>query len=318
MKQKNRGKRFAGMLVMALTFATFFVACATTIPVPITQPPRLDMSGIKRITILPFKTSEASPLQDMSVAEISKFISEQISATGRFTLNVIAAASTNAIVRPRDYSNTADAVVYGEIVALSVKDGTGTMKVTRINNASGIAEEWIVPTYDRDVNLTFVYRIARTQDGSIIGEVKKSGRSLDSKENKAELSPAFGLVQKVISNTLKEITGDMEPKTLTENRSLINEGSQNMELRTRMDEVLEIAKAGKLPAAIEAYRHIYAQYNNFAAAYNEAILTESTEGIEKALELMSRLAQTNSNRKEVHEALAKMRAVQAAYKRGRP
>jgi hypothetical protein len=73
----------------------------------------------------------------------------------------------------------------------------------------------------------------------------------------------------------------------------------------------KLVKAKDYKAAAEAYGKVYAQYKNFAAGYNQALLTEASDGVEAAIALMESLVKETGNA-AAQEALSDMRRRLAA------
>jgi threonine synthase len=64
--------------------------------------------------------------------------------------------------------------------------------------------------------------------------------------------------------------------------------------------------------AAAASGNIYAKYKNFAAGYNQAVLTEATEGTAKAVGLMESLAKAFPDNAEAQSTLKGMQSRNAS------
>jgi hypothetical protein len=100
-----------GMLAGLLAFSMTVVGCTTTSPVSVTEPARLNMSGVTRIAVLPFDTSDSSSLQGQASAAIPSFLERQLNNTGRFEL-----VSSSGIAQLKDRSSVAEAVIVGRFI----------------------------------------------------------------------------------------------------------------------------------------------------------------------------------------------------------
>jgi hypothetical protein len=283
-------KRFWGMVVLAV--GVFFTGCATNIPVRVIDPARLDMSGITRIAVMPFKTSDSSTLHNQTSMEISEFLKQQLGATGRFQM-----VSSDGIAQAQDRSAIADAVIEGQIILLSVKDGTSERKV-KTKDDEGNEIEVIEVTYLRDLSLEFSYSITRTRDNSSIVNDRRSQKASDRNLDRAKLAEPFTLAKRAVSSALGKFAGDVAPSSHTENRTLAaltKEEAKDKALKQQMAEAVKLAKAKNYTGAAAMYGSIYASRGTFAAGYNEALLTEATDGVAAAIELMADLyAKTNN------------------------
>jgi len=155
-------------------------------------------------------------------------------------------------------------------------------------------EEVDVTYYYREATVNLNYKIERTRDGSVIGQGTKSEtlKSYVSKDQ-SNLPSVSELASKIIDRPIKKLAGEMVPTEQTTNIRLIKE-KNNKEAKKEMGEAEKLVKAGNFKPAAEAYGKIYAKYKNFAAGYNQAVLTEGIEGTVVAIGLMEALVnQTN-------------------------
>jgi hypothetical protein len=250
------------------------------------------MSGITRIAILPFKTSDSSSLQRQTTLEMMSFFSQQISSTEKFEL-----VSSEGIERLQDHTSVADAVISGQIIVLSVNNSR-TEEKRRTKDADGNVVEKMVPIYLRDLKLEFTYSIMRTRDNSyIVQSEKKSTTASDQSEIQSSLADPFDLAKEAISRALGKVASDVAPSTRIEKRTLATltkEEAKDKELKGQMKEAAKLARRDAVAAAA-MYDSIYAGRNTFAAGYNQALLTEANEGVEAAIELMADLVQKTNN-----------------------
>jgi hypothetical protein len=304
-------KNFFGMLAVVLVFSMTVAGCVTSIPVSVTDPARLDMSGVKRIVILPFKTLDSSSLQKQTSMEIEGFLNQQLNTTGRFEL-----VSSGGITQSNALSSIADAVIEGQIITLSVKDDTKTSTV-RSKDADGNPVEKQVVTYVRALTLSFRYNITRTRDNSIIAtENKSKTESASSSDSPGNLPEPLELARKVISATLGQVARDVAPSHRTVQRTLAaltTEESKNKDLKGQMNEALGLIKAKNYTGAAAVYGNIYASFGAFAAGYNQALATEAGD-LDAAIALMADLVQKTNNPTAVG-MLANMKGAQSGAQR---
>jgi hypothetical protein len=71
--------------------------------------------------------------------------------------------------------------------------------------------------------------------------------------------------------------------------------ADNKDAKKEMAPADDLVKAGNYADAAAAYGRVYAQYKNFAAGYNQALLTELSSGVGAAIELMEALSKETGN-----------------------
>jgi hypothetical protein len=200
-----------------------------------------------------------------------------------------------------DYPFTLDAVVVLK-TASSVQDDSHTEKRTAVDStgktivgADGKAVQRDVRIYDRSVTVDIDYQVLRARDGSLIGEGKKSATSgKSSNEDPSKLPAAAELVARTIPGPANEFAAEIVPTERSISITLAKE-SDNKEAKKEMGAAEKLVKAKNYGEAADAYGKIYAKYKNFAAGYNQAVLTEVDAGTETALELMEALAGETGN-----------------------
>ena len=205
----------------------------------------------------------------------------------------------NAIFPVGDYPGKVDAVISLRTKA-NIQTATRSVKesvyVGKDADGKAIYQEQMVTYYDRQGSLDINYQIVRTRGGSNIGQGTKSAKSsVYSNKDPSYLPSASDIASKIIDKPLLELAGEMVPTERTVSVTLAKE-ENNKEAKKEMSEAEKLVKAKDYKAAAESYGKIYARYNNFAAGYNQAVLTEGTEGTVAAIVLMEALAkQTNEN-----------------------
>jgi hypothetical protein len=202
----------------------------------------------------------------------------------------------------------------------TVQEDTHTEKRTArdkdgnaLKDADGKFIEVDTKIYDRTITLNIGYQVVRTRDGSPIGQGTKSATAKDSNEDRSKVADPSTLEAKIINKPLAELTSEMVPTERTLSLKLAKE-KENKEAQKEMGGADKLAKAKDYKAAAEAYGKIYAQHKNFAAGYNQALLTEAAEGVEAAVGLMEDLAQKTGNA-TAQAMLAEMRQRLAANKK---
>jgi TolB-like protein len=143
------------------------------------------------------------------------------------------------------------------------------------------------------VNIVFIYRLIRSRDGSIIGQVTKSAKGDEGswKENREELTQPRDRAKSILADQLRSLPRDLAPWQTVESRTLEKDKGKN----PRMKEAEKLVKAKNYQAALNLYREIYSSTGNFAAGYNAAIFTEALGDLNGAITLMQRLSQQSGN-----------------------
>lgn len=172
-----------------------------------------------------------------------------------------------------------------------------------------------VNTYRRIATVTINYDIARTSDSSSIGHGQESGRSqTDYYESKEELNNAsMRIIPTAMEVPLKKIVSDMVPTERTLSLKLAKSDSTDKEFKSAMSEAQKLVKEKKYDAAADAYGKLYAQNKDFAAGYNQAVLTEVAHGTEEAVVLMEAIVKSSGN-PDAQSMLSEMHHRNAANK----
>ena len=201
----------------------------------------------------------------------------------------------------KDYPGPVDAVIFlntdssvqdsSRTVKEAVRDANGAM----VKDAQGNFVYRDKTLYERSVTVNINYRI-RTRSGSSIGEGTKSARSdTSSSYDPSQLPDPAKLVPK-IDKPLAEFISEIVPTERSIFITLAKE-SENKDAKKEMGaaEKLVKAKPPNYADAAAAYGKIYAQYKNFAAGYNQAVLTEAATGTAAAIVLMEALVKETGN-----------------------
>jgi len=214
-------------------------------------------------------------------------------------LRILGAGSTVNIVDARfpveglrDYPGAVDAVISLN-TAVSVQNDSHVEERSRVVNNQ--VTRYNVTVYDRAAAVNINYQILRTRDSSLIGEGVKTATSRKySNEDRSQLPDPTNLARSTMEIPLAEFVREIVPTQRTIPVTLVKE-SENKNAKKEMRAAESLVKEGKYAEASVEFGRIYASYRNFAAGYNQAVLTEATEGTETALGLMQALFQATSN-----------------------
>jgi hypothetical protein len=201
----------------------------------------------------------------------------------------------------KDYPGEVDAVVFLKTDA-STQDDSHIDKRAAVDSDGNVIKDAEgktvyrnVTVYDRSVAVNIGYQVVRAGDSSLIGEGTKSATSAKSSNEDPSLLPASAdLAARTIDKPLNEFAGEIIPTQRSVSLTLARE-PDNKEAKKEMGGAQKLVKAKKYADAAAAYGKIYAVYKNFAAGYNEAVLTEVTAGTEAAVGLMETLLKETGN-----------------------
>jgi len=284
--------------------AVVFAGCSTTIAFRVQRPPTLNTLGIQRLAVMPFTTTDNSPLQRQAAAWLTNESLARIQATNHFTL--INASEVERVRRTRgNIEDLADALFGGQVVSTSVRNSShpGSYKDKEGNIIT-------YTIYEREVQLAFNYNLTRTRDGSMIGPVNKTVKTYDSNENRMGLRTAESMVQALIQQNMAGLSRDVAPYMVTENRSLMKETSKDKIIKQRAKEADALVKAGSYKSAQNAFFEIYQDTGSFAAGYNAALLIEVQGDREGAVAFLQRVYDDTGNPKANSE-IARLRRAMA-------
>jgi hypothetical protein len=201
----------------------------------------------------------------------------------------------------KDYPGAVDAVIALN-TAFSVQDDSHTDKRAAVDSngnavkdAEGKTVYRDVRVYDRSVTVNMSYQAVRSRDSSLIGQGTKSATSpKSSSEDRSQLPAPADLVARTINGPLNEFAAEIVPTQRSLSITLAKE-AENKEAKKEMSAAEKLAKAKNYADAAASFGEIYGKYKNFAAGYNQAVLTEVAVTTEAAIELMEALARETNN-----------------------
>ena len=296
---RRKGLAVSGIAALALLCA----GCATTVSFQVQRPPTLNTLGIQRLAVMPFTTTDNSPLQRQAAAWLTNESLTRIQATNHFTL--INAAEVERVRRTNgNVEALADALFGGQVVSLTVRNSSRELSYKD-------KEGNIVPytLYEREVEMAFNYTLTRTRDGSMIGPVNKSVTTNEFNENRAELRTPEVMVQSLVQQGLAGLARDVAPYMATERRSLMSETSKDKVVKQRAKEAHALVKAGSYKSAQNAFLNIYQDTGSFPAGYNIALLIEVQGDLEGAVAFLQQVYNDTGNPQAAAEISRLQRAI---------
>ena len=187
---------------------------------------------------------------------------------------------------------------------------------TTLKDASGKTVYKNVTQYRQIISVNIAYTLMRTHDGINIGSGEASGSAQsDFKDNLAELEQQrASRVSSAKKQPVRKLISDMIPTQRTLSVKLAKSDTQDKDVKNALNEANKLVKSKDYAGAAEAFGKIYAQSKDFAAGYNQAVLTEVALGTDKAVVLMEEVEKT-SNREEAKRMLSEMKRRNAANQR---
>lgn len=167
---------------------------------------------------------------------------------------------------------------------------------TEAKDAEGKTVYRPVTEYRKLVAVTLEYKAVDARNGTSLGKGSQSHKtSTDFNKDKSKLTATPALVSQVLRTPLGKIKNDMVPTRVTLSIKLAKSDTKDKVLTAALNEAAKLAKAKDYAAAAKAYGEIYADSKDFAAGYNQAVLTEVAHGAEKAIVLMQELVKASDN-----------------------
>lgn len=208
---------------------------------------------------------------------------------------------TDATFYIPEYTGKIDAVLELETTTSVNDESTGKQVPLKdsegkiLTNSAGKTIYKTVQIYRRVALATVAYRLTR-RDGSLIGSGESSGRAQTSYyESRSNLPNSSDLIDSAMKKPLKEIVSDMIPTERTLSLRLAKSKSKDKKLKVSMKEAQILVKEKNYSAAADAYGEIYKRTKDFAAGYNQAIITEAAYGTSEAITLMETLVKDSGN-----------------------
>ena len=222
--------------------------------------------------------------RDESIAEILRLLG------GSRTINV---DNANFTV-PNTYPGALDGLI---TVNVNPQVNRSTSTVTQSYRGSdGQTYTQQVPSYDTKVVVNISYQVMNIRNNSIVGQGTKTATSNSSSTTDSSQLPAIeqNLMRITLVRPQNEFIGEVVPLQRTIEVTLAKETENNI-AKKEMGVADRFVKSKDYAAAANAYGEVFANHKNFAAGYNQAVLTEATLGTEAAIVLMEVVFSTTNN-----------------------
>lgn len=320
--------------------------CATRVPMVVTKPAQVDMSGIRRISILEFEYT--GDMQTGSIDKLLDDVLDQFFTDDGSALTAeekIALYATNrvsqtlgdtqyfTIVDPGDFKESlsgmtdriqffevlnsvydVEAVFLGSITVLRTTETYETRVVVKVDEETEeeveVEEEWVT----RKAELEMEYRIIDTMSSELIVQKVFNQSRTNSKpvEDYQMLTAEEQMYRSMIDSIVQTISRQLVPYKVTVNRKLLKDKEKD----PRMEIADEYVKVAKYENALETYLTVWDESRNIAAGFNAAIMYEALGNIDAAIETMNMVLNTYPD-KDVFRALERLKATKAEQEKAR-
>lgn len=228
----------------------------------------------------------------------------------------------NALFAGSEYTGSVDALLTlktdgsTNIETEKKKEAAKKSDGTILKDAAGNTVYKMVEYYTKVATVTIDYELIRIRTGASVGRgTATSGKTAGmSNTDRSKLPTDTSVIATARGKTVKKIISDMVPTKRTLSLKLAKTDSTDPNVKTAMNEAKKLANAKDYANAAAAYGKIYAQSKDFAAGYNQAVMTEVAEGTDKAVVLMEAVAKS-SNNQEAWSMLNEMRQRNSANQR---
>ena len=270
---------------------SILASCATVVTVQVEQPPAWNTAGIQRIAIMPFATTQNTPLQRRAASLLTSVSRSRVQAVKRFTL--IDPAEIQKVRESKgDVTQYADALFSGEIISAASQD---RLDYDSRRDKEGNIVRYTI--YKRDVQLSYNFTLTRTRDAQVIGTEIMNFSNSYSSEDWNSLKPVEAVIQEMVQKGMSGIAFYLAPYTMTERREFEPVTIKDKAIKKRAKNASALVKKGSYKSAEEAFLGIYRDTGSFAAAYNAGLLLELQGDLEGAVMLMQRLFDETGNQK---------------------
>ena len=284
-------KAFSIYLTCLLALAFILASCATAVTVQVQQPPVWNTVGIQRIAVMPFATTQNTPLQRRAASLLTNVSRSRIQAVKRFAL-----IDSSEIQQVREAKGNvtlyADAFFSGQIISAAFRD---SQEYDSRRNKEGNIVRYTI--YKRDIQLSFNFTLTRTRDAQVIGTETMNFNNSYSSENEKNLKPTEAVIQEMVQKSMAGIAYYLAPYTLTERREFEPVSIKDKDIKKRAKSAFALVKKGNYKSAEEAFLGIYRDTGSFAAAYNAGLLLELQGDLEGAAVLMQKLYDETASQK---------------------
>jgi len=310
---KKRGKfvmkkKVLKVVPLLVLMVLILGGCATRIRFEAPRTPNLDTTGIQRIAVVPFTTTIGGGASQIA-QELTSEVTSRLQATNAFTLvshdTVRAVQARGGSIEPY-----VDALFRGRITHYAARTTPEQVQL-QYRRGDGTIGTQMVTVHTREVEVAFEYYFVRARDGSMIGPIRRTGRTSAScgGTGVGNLPAESALAMNIVRNQLNLFYRDVAPHTIVLTRTM--EREPDRALRPMMNAADARRQAGDYLGAREAYVAIWESHRSIAAAINAAILYEATGDLEGGIFFIAQVFEA-TRAPQVNHKLAQL-SREAAY-----
>ena len=319
-----------GILILALLGLLF--GCSTSIPVTVTKPAEINMSGNRVIAVLDFRY----PVKDKSISgkdllqwaiskltglslpselnveqRVAKYTTDQVIVTllntGYFQLvspQEVAQAmqggissSTTAVDIGKAVK--AQAIVNGDLYILDAEDKEWTDERTITDAGTGQEQTVYVPMIRRTVWVGMSYQVVNTATGNVVASRSFESQSSTDREleDKRDLPDVEEMYTSLLDDFMPKMAKQLAPYQVREHRTLMRDKTKD----PLMEQADDLVKGKVYDSALEIFLDIWQQNGNVAAGFNAAILYEVTGQLDMAISQMKSVVDRTADKKAMRE-----------------
>jgi hypothetical protein len=314
-----------GLLILALLGLLF--GCSTSIPVTVTKPAEINMSGNRVIAVLDFRY----PVKDKSISgkdllqwAISKLtgLSLPSELNVEHTTDQVIVTLLNTgyfqLVSPQEVAQAmqggisssttavdigkavkAQAIVNGDLYILDAEDKEWTDERTITDAGTGQEQTVYVPMIRRTVWVGMSYQVVNTATGNVVASRSFESQSSTDREleNKRDLPDVEEMYTSLLDDFMPKMAKQLAPYQVREHRTLMRDKTKD----PRMEQADDLVKGKVYDSALEIFLDIWQQNGNVAAGFNAAILYEVTGQLDMAISQMKSVVDRTADKKAMRE-----------------
>jgi hypothetical protein len=308
------------------------LSCSTSIPVIVTKPAEINMSGNRVVAVLDFRY----PMKDTTITgkELLQWAISKLTGLGvpkglnveqrvaDYTTSEVILTLLNTgyfqLVSPQEVAQAmqgginsattavdigkavdAQAIITGELYLLDAKDRQWMEERTSTDEDTGEELTVGVPMITRTVWVGMTYQVVNTATGNVVAsrsfESEKSAeREL---EDRRHLPDVEEMYESVIDTFMPQMAKQLAPYQVREHRTLMRDKTKD----PRMDQADELVKGKIYDSALQIFLDVWQENGNPAAGYNAAILYEVTGQVDMAIEQMKAVVDRTADKKAMRE-----------------
>jgi hypothetical protein len=319
-----------GLLILVLL--GFVLGCSTSIPVTVTKPAEINMSGNRVIAVLDFrypvndKTISGKDLLQWAISKLTgldlpteldleqrmaDYTTDQVILTllntGYFQLvspQQVAQAMQGGIssrTTAVDIGKAvkAQAIVNGELYLLDVRDKEWLEERTITDADTGEENTVYVPMIRRTASVGMSYQVVNTATGNVVASRSFENENSEEAElaDRRTLPDAEDMYTSLIDDFMPRMAKQLAPYQVRETRSLMRDKTKD----PRLEQADGLVKGKIYDSALEIFLDVWRQNGNIAAGFNAAILYEVTGQLDMAISQMKSVVDRTADKKAMRE-----------------